>query len=102
MVLVVVWSCGGVDAPQLVADCQHPTSCPGYFAYGEENLSTIYPEHNVNFEDKDLGDYKEGLDFGPEVPTTDPHYGELFHTPNKWPDPVPFQQQPGTLAAQIM
>jgi len=57
----------------------------GYFSFGEENLSTVYPEHNVNFEDKELGDYKEGIDFGPEIDLADPHYGEIFHMPNQWP-----------------
>jgi len=55
----------------------------GYFAFGEENLSTIYPEHNTNFEDKDLGDYKEGIDFGPEV---DPSEADEFRKLNCWPD----------------
>lgn len=65
----------------------------GYFAFGEENLSTVYPEHNVNFEDKDLGDFKEGIDFGPQVDPADPHYGEPLRTPNRWPDEVPGQDQ---------
>ena len=39
----------------------------GYFAIGEENLTTIYTQLNETFVNKDLGDYKEGIDIGREV-----------------------------------
>eukprot|EP00026_Physarum_polycephalum_P007520 Phypoly_transcript_07582.p1 GENE.Phypoly_transcript_07582~~Phypoly_transcript_07582.p1 ORF type:complete len:127 (+),score=20.42 Phypoly_transcript_07582:372-752(+) len=39
----------------------------GYFALGQENLTTIYTQLNETFVNKELGDYKEGLDFGREI-----------------------------------
>eukprot|EP01090_Pellita_catalonica_P004718 TRINITY_DN14509_c0_g1_i1.p1 TRINITY_DN14509_c0_g1~~TRINITY_DN14509_c0_g1_i1.p1 ORF type:complete len:357 (-),score=55.92 TRINITY_DN14509_c0_g1_i1:98-1168(-) len=58
----------------------------GYVKYGEENLSTIYPEHNNKIDIK-LGDFKEAFDWGVDVYEGDEDYGKPFRVPNFWPDP---------------
>lgn len=55
----------------------------GYFAIGEENLTTVYTQLNEVFVNKELGDYKEGIDIGRE-----PEEGETgpFRRKNEWPE----------------
>jgi len=64
--------------------CPHSNN-KGYFAVGEENLTTVHPHLNEEFIDKDLGDYKEGFDIGREIDPTDPEYNLPFRHPNQWP-----------------
>eukprot|EP01111_Echinosteliopsis_oligospora_P016909 TRINITY_DN7161_c0_g1_i1.p1 TRINITY_DN7161_c0_g1~~TRINITY_DN7161_c0_g1_i1.p1 ORF type:complete len:196 (+),score=38.32 TRINITY_DN7161_c0_g1_i1:53-640(+) len=57
----------------------------GYFTIGEENLTTVYTELNSVLVNKELGDYKEGIDLGREIDSKDPEYGLPFRSNNKWP-----------------
>jgi len=56
----------------------------GYFAIGEENLTTIYTQLNDVFVNKELGDFKEGLDIGREP--EDFEVGLPFRRRNEWPE----------------
>lgn len=58
----------------------------GCFAIGEENLTTIYTTLNETLVNKELGDYKEGLDIGREISAEDPEFGLPFRHANKWPE----------------
>eukprot|EP01112_Ceratiomyxa_fruticulosa_P017382 TRINITY_DN5403_c0_g1_i1.p1 TRINITY_DN5403_c0_g1~~TRINITY_DN5403_c0_g1_i1.p1 ORF type:complete len:345 (-),score=52.02 TRINITY_DN5403_c0_g1_i1:148-1182(-) len=59
----------------------------GYTEYGEENLTTNYPELNKDVVNKHLGDYKEGIDFGREFLPGDPELDHPWRSQqyNRWP-----------------
>eukprot|EP01027_Heterolobosea_sp_BB2_P012752 GEZU01018452.1.p1 GENE.GEZU01018452.1~~GEZU01018452.1.p1 ORF type:complete len:188 (+),score=52.82 GEZU01018452.1:92-655(+) len=59
----------------------------GYFTYGEENLTTLYPALNAGVDTK-LGDFKEGFDVGREKTADDPDMQHSFTSKqfNKWPE----------------
>jgi len=67
----------------------------GYFSLGQENLSTIYTQLNETFVNKELGDYKEGLDLGREI--DDSEVGLPFRRKNEWPQAVGPEWKPGAL-----
>lgn len=48
---------------------------------------TPYQEETLNPSLQSIGDTKEGLYFGREVPKGDPEAGTPLHGPNQWPDP---------------
>eukprot|EP00026_Physarum_polycephalum_P012682 Phypoly_transcript_13009.p1 GENE.Phypoly_transcript_13009~~Phypoly_transcript_13009.p1 ORF type:complete len:322 (+),score=46.74 Phypoly_transcript_13009:63-1028(+) len=67
----------------------------GYFAIGQENLTTIYTQLNETFVNKELGDYKEGLDLGREI--DDSEIGLPFRRKNEWPQALGPEWKAGAL-----
>lgn len=67
----------------------------GYFSIGEENLTTIYTQLNETFVNKELGDYKEGVDIGREI--EDSEVGLPFRRKNEWLQALGPKWKEGTL-----